>query len=60
MCSASEKKMAGTIRLLNASIPTLEELKMPTVLYEMAKAPRGLILVYRGRREVENQPHWRR
>lgn len=40
-----QKKMAGTIRLLNASIPTLEELKMPTVLYEMAKAPRGLILV---------------
>lgn len=34
-----QKKMAGTIRLLNASIPTLEELKMPTVLYEMAKAP---------------------
>ena len=45
MCSASKKTMAGTIRLLNASIPTLEELKMPTVLYEMAKAPRGLILV---------------
>ena len=40
-----QKKMAGTIRLLNASIPTLEELKMPTVLYDMAKAPRGLILV---------------
>ena len=40
-----QKKMAATIRLLNASIPTLEELKMPTVLHEMAKAPRGLILV---------------
>ena len=40
-----QKKMAATIRLLNASIPTLEELKMPTVLYEMAKSPRGLILV---------------
>lgn len=40
-----KKKMAATIRLLNATIPTLEELKMPTVLYDMAKAPRGLILI---------------
>ena len=40
-----QKKMAATIRLLNATIPTLEELKMPTILYEMAMAPRGLILV---------------
>lgn len=54
-----QKKMAGTIRLLNASIPTLEELKMPTVLYEMAKAPRGLILVT-GPTGSGKQPHWRR
>ncbi len=40
-----QKKVAATIRLLNAQIPTLEELKMPTILYEMALAPRGLILV---------------
>lgn len=40
-----QKKLAATIRLLNASIPTLEELKMPTILYEMAKEPRGLVLV---------------
>lgn len=40
-----QKKVAATIRLLNAEIPTLEELKMPTILYEMALAPRGLILV---------------
>lgn len=40
-----QKKVAATIRLLNAQIPTFEELKMPTILYEMALAPRGLILV---------------
>ena len=40
-----QKKLAATIRLLNASIPTLEELKMPTLLYQLAEEPRGLILV---------------
>lgn len=40
-----QKKLAATIRLLNGRIPSLEELKMPTTLYEMAKQPRGLILV---------------
>ena len=29
-------KLAATIRLLNSSLPTLEELKMPTNLYELA------------------------
>ena len=40
-----QQKMAATIRLLNSSLPTLEELKMPTNLYELALEPRGLILV---------------
>lgn len=40
-----QKKLAATIRLLNGRIPSLEDLKMPTTLYEMAKQPRGLILV---------------
>lgn len=40
-----QKKIAATIRLLNSKIPTLEELKIPTFLYDLAKEPRGLILV---------------
>lgn len=40
-----QKKLAATIRLLNAQIPTLEQLKMPVSLYELAREPRGLILV---------------
>lgn len=40
-----QKKIAATIRLLNARIPTIEELKMPQVLSKMAEEPRGLILV---------------
>lgn len=40
-----QKKIAATIRILNQSIPTLEQLKIPTVLYDMAKEPRGIILV---------------
>ena len=40
-----QKKVAATIRLLNAHIPSLEELKMPTLLYQLAEEPRGLILV---------------
>ncbi len=38
-------KLAASIRLLNDTIPTLEELKMPPVLSELAKKKRGLILV---------------
>lgn len=38
-------KLAATIRLLNSHIPTLEELKLPGVLKELAGEPRGLILV---------------
>lgn len=40
-----QHQMAATIRLLNTEIPTLEQLKMPTQLYQMAQQPRGLILV---------------
>ena len=36
---------AATLRLLNDSIPTLEELAMPPVLTKLADEPRGLILV---------------
>lgn len=39
------KKVAATIRLLNDTIPSLEELKMPKVLKDLADKPRGLILV---------------
>lgn len=39
------KKTAATIRLLNNEIPTLEQLRMPEVLKNMADQPRGLILV---------------
>ncbi len=38
-------KLAACIRLLNAEIPTLEELKMPPILLEFAKKRRGLVLV---------------
>lgn len=38
-------EVAGTIRLLNDFIPTLEQLNMPVKLYELAQEPRGLILV---------------
>lgn len=38
-------KAAATIRLLNNHIPTLEELKLPDVLRQLAEQPRGLILV---------------
>lgn len=40
-----QHQVAATIRLLNTEIPTLEQLKMPTRLYQMAQQPRGLILV---------------
>lgn len=38
-------RLAASIRLLNDKIPTLEELKMPPVLTELAQKKRGLILV---------------
>ena len=38
-------RAAATLRLLNDSIPTLEELAMPPVLTKLADEPRGLILV---------------
>lgn len=38
-------RLAATIRLLNETIPTLETLKMPTLLYNVAASPRGLVLV---------------
>ena len=37
-------RAAATLRLLNDSIPTLEELAMPPVLTKLADQPRGLIL----------------
>lgn len=40
-----QNKLAATIRLLNNRIPSLEELKLPPVLEQLAKEPRGLILV---------------
>ncbi|MDD5953552.1 MAG: type IV pilus twitching motility protein PilT [Oscillospiraceae bacterium] len=40
-----QNAIAATIRLLNNHIPTLEELKMPKKLYQLAEEPRGLILV---------------
>lgn len=38
-------KLAATIRLLNSSILSLEELKLPKVLSKLADEPRGLVLV---------------
>lgn len=38
-------KIAATIRLLNNTIPTLDELRLPPVLKQLAMEPRGLILV---------------
>lgn len=38
-------KLACSIRLLNATIPTLEQLKMPPALLDLAKKRRGLVLV---------------
>ena len=40
-----QHQVAAAIRLLNKEIPTLEQLRMPTRLYQMAQQPRGLILV---------------
>lgn len=38
-------KKAATIRLLNATIPTLKEINMPASLLPLALEPRGLVLV---------------
>ena len=38
-------RLAASIRLLNEKIPTLDELKMPPVLSELAQKKRGLILI---------------
>lgn len=38
-------KLAATIRLLHNHIPTMEELKLPKVLKELADKPRGLVLI---------------
>lgn len=40
-----QHKLAATIRLLNSRIPTLQELKLPNVLYDLAQQTRGLVLV---------------
>lgn len=40
-----QNKLAATLRLLNDSIPTLEQLGLPKVLATLSEAPRGLILV---------------
>ena len=40
-----KEKVAGTIRLLNDHIPTLEVLMLPDKLYDLAAQPRGLVLV---------------
>ena len=38
-------KLAATIRLLNQTVPTIEELNFPPILSELAKKRRGLVLV---------------
>ncbi len=38
-------RLAATIRLLNTSIPTTEELGLPFIVHELAMKKRGLILV---------------
>lgn len=38
-------KLAAVIRLLQSDIPTLEQLRLPSVLKKLADEPRGLILV---------------
>ena len=38
-------RLACCIRLLNAEIPSLDELRMPSVLLDLAKKRRGLVLV---------------
>ena len=40
-----QQRIAAAIRLLNDNIPTFEELGLPEALRELAKEPRGLILV---------------
>lgn len=38
-------RLACCIRLLNAEIPSLDELRMPSILLDLAKKRRGLVLV---------------
>ena len=38
-------RLAAAIRLLNAKVPTLSQLHLPSVLQNLANEPRGLILV---------------
>lgn len=40
-----QKKLAATIRLLNNKIPSLQELKLPKILDQLAGEPRGLVLI---------------
>jgi twitching motility protein PilT len=40
-----QSRVAGTIRLLNQDIPSLEDLQLPPVLKRLAKEPRGLVLI---------------
>ncbi len=42
---SQQGRRAATIRLLNDNIPTLKELRLPEKLYELAREPRGLVLV---------------
>lgn len=39
------RSLAVTFRYVPTKLPTLEELNMPTVLYEFCKLPQGLVLV---------------
>ena len=41
----SKGQMGAVLRLLNTHVPTMEELKLPQVLIDIADQPRGLILV---------------
>lgn len=41
----SQGKLVAAIRILNDTIPSLEQLKMPSVVKTLANMPRGLILV---------------
>ncbi|MDR1691956.1 MAG: type IV pilus twitching motility protein PilT [Oscillospiraceae bacterium] len=40
-----QRRLAATIRIINDSTPTFEELNLPPVLKTLANEPRGLILV---------------
>jgi twitching motility protein PilT len=40
-----QKVLAAVIRIINSNIPTFEQLNLPETLRQLAKEPRGLILV---------------